>query len=172
MKVTDLVRASVVVVVAVVLQHGVLDAVVVAGAHPDVTLALAAAGGYVAGPERGAAFGFATGLVADLLVPTTFGLTALVGSVVGYATGVATQGLVRSSWWLAPVALATATGAGLTGYATLGAMLGQPGMLRADLGPALALSTPAAAVLAGPVLRAVAWALPPAAPAYDGGRGR
>ena len=89
--------------------------------------------------------------MADLFLPTPYGLSALVGCLLGYATGMATRGLVRSSWWLPPVVAAAATAAGMGAYAILGAVLGDPGMLKVYLVPALVVGTPSAALLAVPV---------------------
>ncbi len=116
--------------VVLVIQHTLLDSVRVGGAHPDLMLLLPVAAGYAAGPDRGAVFGFITGLVADLFLPTPYGLSALVGCLLGYSTGMATRGLVRSSWWLPPVVAVAATAAGMGTYAILGAVLGDPGMLK------------------------------------------
>ncbi len=164
MTTADVARSTIVVFVLLVLQHTLLDSVRVVGAHPDVMLLLPVSAGYVGGPERGAVFGFATGLVADLFLPTTFGLSALVGCLLGYGVGLATAGLVRSSWWLPPVVAAGATATGLAAYAILGSLLGEPKQLTVFLAPALSVATPAAAILAIPVLRFVAWAVPPASP--------
>jgi rod shape-determining protein MreD len=157
----DVARITVMLFVVVVVQHALLDGVRVAGAHPELVFLVPVMAGYAAGPERGATVGFAAGLVADLFLPTTFGLSALVGCLLGYATGVATAGLVRSSWWLPPLVAMAATSAGLTGYAILGTMLGEPRLLAAYLPAALVVAVPAAALLAIPVLRLVAWAVPP-----------
>ncbi len=157
---TDAARASVVVFIVLAVQLTLIDAVRITGAHADAMILLAVAAGYVGGPERGATFGFAAGLVADLFLPTTFGLSALVFCLVGFATGLATEGLVRSSWWLPPLVAAAATAAGAAGYAILGALLGTPGMLSVDLVPTLVVAVPGAAILATPVLRMVAWAVP------------
>jgi rod shape-determining protein MreD len=161
---TELARTTVVLFVVLAVQNTVLDGVRVAGAHPDAMLLLPMAAGYMAGPDRGAGFGFAAGLLADLFLPTTFGLSALVGCLLGYGTGLATRGLVRSSWWLPPIVAAGATAVGLAAYAILEAVLGEPGALSADLLPALAVAVPAAAVLATPVVRMVGWAMPPVSP--------
>ena len=161
----DVARTSLAIFVVLAVQHTMLDGVRVDGAHPDVMFLAAAAAGYVGGPERGATVGFFTGLAADLLLPTTFGFSALIGCLLGYVTGSATSGLVRGSRWLAVVVLTAATVAGLAGYAVLGALLGQPADLHVYLAPALVVSTPAAVVLALPVLGLVRWAVPPAAPA-------
>jgi len=160
MTAADAARSTIVIVVMVVIQHALLDGVRIDGAHPDVMMLLPIAAGYAAGPERGAVFGFVAGLVADLFLPTTYGLSALVGCLLGFGTGLATQGLVRSSWWMAPVVAAAATAAGQGAYAILGAVLGDPAMLRTYLAPAIIVSAPAAAILAVPVVRFVAWALP------------
>lgn len=164
MTTTDVARSTIVVFVLLVVQLTLLDSVRVAGAHPDIVLLIPVAAGYVGGPDRGAAFGFATGLLIDLFLPTTFGMSALVGCLVGYGVGLATTGLVRSSWWLSPLVAAAAAAAGTVGYAILGALLGEPQQLTVFLAPALAVVTPAAAILAIPVLRFVAWAVPPQVP--------
>lgn len=161
---TDLARITVVLFVVLAVQNTLLDAIRVAGAHPDAMLLLPVAAGYVGGPDRGAGVGFAAGLLADLFLPTTFGLSALVGCLLGYGTGLVTRGLVRSSWWLPLIVAAGATAVGLSAYAILGAVLGEPGVLRADLVPALVVGTPAAVILATPVVRMVGWALPEVAP--------
>jgi rod shape-determining protein MreD len=157
----DVARTSLVIALVLIVQHTLLDAVQIAGAHPEAMLLIPIMAGYVAGPERGASVGFAAGLVADLLLPTTFGLSALVGCLLGYATGRATAGLVRSSWWLPPAVAAVATSAGLTAYAILGAVLGEPLLVTSYLPAALVVAVPANALLAIPVLRLVAWAVPP-----------
>jgi rod shape-determining protein MreD len=163
----DLARSTVVMFVVLAVQNTVLDSVRIAGAHPDAMLLLPIAAGYVAGPDRGAGFGFAAGLLADLFLPTAFGLSALVGCLLGYGTGLATRGLVRSSWWLPLVVGAGATAMGVSMYAILGAVLGRPGALNVDLVPALVVTVPAAVVLVTPVVRMVAWAMPPEAASRD-----
>ncbi len=161
---TDVARSTIVIAVVLVIQHTILDSVRVGGAHPDLMLLLPVAAGYAAGPDRGAVFGFITGLVADLFLPTPYGLSALVGCLLGYSTGLATRGLVRSSWWLPSVVAAAATAAGMGAYAILGAVLGDPAMLRTYLVPALVVGTPSAALLAVPILRFVTWAVPEPGP--------
>jgi rod shape-determining protein MreD len=164
MTTADVARSTIVVFVVLAVQQTLLDSVRVAGAHPDIMLLLPVSAGYIAGPERGATFGFATGLVADLFLPTTFGLSALVGCLLGYSVGLVTSGLVRSSWWMPPIVAAAATAAGLSAYAILGALLGEPQQVTVFLAPAVSVATPAAAILAIPVLRFVAWAVPPSTP--------
>lgn len=160
MTTADFARSTIVVFIVLAIQETLLDSVRVAGAHPDLMLLLPVCAGYVGGPERGAWFGFASGLVADLFLPTTFGLSALVGCLLGYAVGLVTVGLVRSSWWLPPVVAAGATAAGMVVYAILGALLGEPQQLTTYLAPAVAVAVPSAAVLAIPLLRFVSWGVP------------
>lgn len=157
----DVARTSLVIFLVLAVQQTLLDNVRVGGAHPEVMFLVAAAAGYVGGPQRGAIIGFFTGLVADLLLPTTFGFSALVGCLVGYVTGSATSSLVRSSRWLAVLSLTAGTVGGVVGYAGLAAMFGQPGALQVYLPPALEVAAPAAVVLALPVLFVVRWAVPP-----------
>jgi rod shape-determining protein MreD len=164
MTTVDVARTSLVVFVVLVVQHTLLDAVRIDGAHPEAMFLLTAAAGYVGGAERGAMVGFFVGLVADLLVATPFGLSALVGCLVAFATGTATSGLVRGSRWLTVLSLTAGTVAALVGYAVLAAVLGQPGALSVDLAPTLVVATPAAAVLGVPVHGLVRWAVPPPAP--------
>ncbi|MGH9017480.1 MAG: hypothetical protein ACRDY1_07005, partial [Acidimicrobiales bacterium] len=72
----DTARTTIVLFVVLVVQVTLLDGVRVDGAHPEAMLLLPVAAGYVSGPERGAGLGFVAGLLADLFLPTTFGLTA------------------------------------------------------------------------------------------------
>jgi cell shape-determining protein MreD len=116
-------------------QQTVLVHLTVGRIHPEDMFLVAVAAGYVAGPGRGAVIGFSAGIVADLFVPTTFGMSALVGAVLAYCVGVATSGLVRTSVALQVVTGAAGTAAGLCLYATLGAVLGYPSMLKLDLVP-------------------------------------
>ena len=164
MTTADVARTSLAVFVVLVVQHTLLDSVRIDGAHPEAMLLLAAAAGYVGGAERGAMVGFFVGLVSDLFLATPFGLSALVGCLIGFATGTATSGLVRGSRSLAVVSLTAGTVAGLVGYAVLAAVLGQSGAISVDLARALVVATPAAAILAVPVHGLVRWAVPPPAP--------
>jgi rod shape-determining protein MreD len=155
------IRTGFVVIVGLTVQQTLLDHITSGTIHPDDMFVLAVAAGYVAGPGRGAVIGFGAGVVTDLFLPTTFGMSALVGAVLAYCVGVATSSLVRSSVALQVVTGAAGTAAGLCMYATLGAVLGYPSMLKLDLLPALVLSIPAAALLAVPAIRLMHWAVTP-----------
>jgi rod shape-determining protein MreD len=118
--------------------------------------------GVVGGPSRGASMGFAAGVVADLFLPTPFGLSALVGTLIGFAGGTATLALDRSSFWLPVVAALAASALYEVIYAVLGSVLGQPQMLHADLVRIVVVVSIANGVLAIPAMRLVTWALPAA----------
>ena len=118
--------------------------------------------GVIGGPSRGAAMGFGAGLVADLFLPTPYGLSALVGSLVGFGSGVATLMLNRSAWWLPPLAALGGSAVYELIYASLGSVLGQPQMLHVDLFRIVVVVSVTNAVLALPAMRIVAWAMPAA----------
>jgi rod shape-determining protein MreD len=130
------------------------------GIHPDVMVMLPIAAGLVGGPGRGAWVGFGTGLVADLFLPTPFGLSALVGCLIGFGVGLATLSLDRTTWWLPSLTAFGASAAYELGYAVLGSLLGQPQMLHVNVVGIVVLVSAVNALVAGPVLRMAAWALP------------
>ena len=117
--------------------------------------------GLVGGPGTGASMGFGAGLVADLFLPTPFGLSALVGCLIGFAVG--------SPRWPSTARPVAAPGGGLRGsalyeviYAVLGSVLGQPQMIHVDLTRVVLVVAVVNAVLALPAMRLVGWALPAA----------
>ena len=105
----QLFRAALVLVAALVLQITVLSDLRVVGGLGDLMLAMTVAAGLTGGADRGATWGFATGVLYDLVLDTPFGLSALTYALVGYAVGLAGSALLRTSgWW--PVGLAAAAG--------------------------------------------------------------
>jgi len=142
-------------------QTLVLD-IRIGGVHPDIMVLLPMAAGLVGGPGRGATMGFGAGLAADLFLPTPFGLSALVGCLVGFGVGLATVALDRSSWWLPTVAALASSAAYEVAYAVFGSVLGEPQMLHVDLVRIVVLVSVVNALLAVPATRLVGWALPEA----------
>ncbi len=132
------------------------------GVHPDVMVLLPILAGVVGGPSRGALMGFASGLVADLFLPTPFGLSALVGSLVGFAVGLATLALDRSARWIPPVAALAGSALYEVLYGALGSVLGQPQMLHVDFVRIVLAVSVVNALLALPAMRLVAWGMPAA----------
>lgn len=151
-------RVVVLVVVTLVVQWTLGMDVVIAGAHPDLVVLLPTAAGIAAGPDEGAIMGFVAGMAADLLLPTPFGLSALVGSLIGFGAGATTGRLLRQAWWFpAGVALVTSA-AWVMLYAVLGAVLGEQQFLSVDLPAVVLVVAVSNAVLAAPSVAAARWA--------------
>jgi rod shape-determining protein MreD len=159
---TALARYSVALFAAVVVQQVVLDRLEMFGAHPDLMILLPVASGWLGGAGWGAATGFTAGMLADLFASTPFGLSAFVGTVVGYAVGMSAEDIPRDAPALFVAVSALATSAYLVAYAILGAVFGQPGVLKVDLLPAVLVAAPSSLVLAIPVMKLAAWGLSPA----------
>ena len=75
-------RLPIMMLVALLLQTTVLNRLRLFGVMPDFMLLVAGAGGITAGPTRGAALGFSSGMLIDLFLPTPLGLSALVFTLV------------------------------------------------------------------------------------------
>jgi hypothetical protein len=103
------------------------------------------------------AAGLVGGAVADLFLPTPFGLSAIVGVLVGFFVGrLGEEGigdLGGSAFWVAP---SIAFGGGLLApllYAVCAAVIGHGSFLSATLGIVCGLDAVACAVLVRPVMR-------------------
>ncbi|MEQ1785583.1 MAG: rod shape-determining protein MreD [Acidimicrobiales bacterium] len=118
------VRTSFVLALALTVQLGVAPSIGVLGVQGDLLLLVAIAAGVAAGPDRGAAIGFAAGLAYDLLLQTPFGLSALTYAIVAYLVGGLQDSVLRAAWWI-PVATATAASVvGVILYGVFGTVLG------------------------------------------------
>ena len=146
----DAARVTLVVLLFVIVQQTLMLDLRIGGVHPDIMVLLPIVAGIVGGPSRGATMGFGAGLVADLFLPTPFGLSALVGCLIGFAVGVATLALDRTALWLPPVAALGASALYEVIYAVLGSVLGQPQMLHVDLVRIVVVVSVTNAVLAMP----------------------
>lgn len=172
---SELARLSLVIFLFVVVQETVMLDLRIGGVHPDIMLLLPIVAGVVGGPSRGAGIGFAAGLVSDLFLPTPFGLSALVGCLIGFGVGMATIALDRSAWWLAPVAALGASALYEVAYGALGAVLGQPQMLHVNLARIVVVVSVTNAILAFVAVRLVKWGMAEAStegiPTSDAGVG-
>ncbi len=155
----DAARLTLVVFGFVVVQETVILELRIGGVHPDIMVLLPIVAGIIGGPSRGATIGFGTGLVADLFLPTPFGLSALVGSLLGFAVGLATIALDRTAWWLAPVAALGGSALYELTYGALGSVLGQPQMLHVALARIVVVVSVTNAVLALPAMRVMSWGM-------------
>jgi rod shape-determining protein MreD len=123
------IRLVLLVITLVVLQTAVFPHLRVFGAIPDLCLVATVAMAYEEGPQRGALFGFASGLVVDLFLASPAGLSALANACTGYAVGVFQGGMVRESRAL-PVVLGGIGGLiGGTIFVIVGGIAGQAGYL-------------------------------------------
>jgi rod shape-determining protein MreD len=96
-------RLALLVVTTAVLQSTLFPDLRLFGAAPDLGLVATIAVAYRVGPERGALYGFANGLVIDLFLQTPFGLSALSFAVVGYCVGILQAGMSREVRFAAPI---------------------------------------------------------------------
>lgn len=153
------VRLALAIALVLLLHLTVLADVRVAGVRPDAPLLVAIVAGLVAGPERGAIVGFAAGLGADLFLPSPFGLSALVYSLVGFGIGSLQTGILRNAWWIPVVTAFGASAAGIVLYGAIGAMVGETEMVGPRL-PLIALLVGFMnAFLAPAATRLVSWAV-------------
>jgi len=117
-------RMPLMLLTALLVQTTVLSRVRVLGVMPDFMLLVAVAAGVTAGPTRGAALGFTSGMLIDLFLPTPLGLSALVFTLVGYGVGVANTGVLRSAWYIPVLTAGAASATGVVLYALVGSVLG------------------------------------------------
>jgi len=155
----DAARLVLVIFGFVVVQETVMLDLRIGGVHPDILVLLPIVAGIIGGPSRGAAIGFGTGLVSDLFLVTPFGLSALVGCLLGFAVGLATIALDRTAWWLAPTAALGGSALYEATYGALGSVLGQPQMLHVALVRIVVVVSVTNAVLAWPAMRIMAWGM-------------
>lgn len=151
-------RTALIVLATLVLQVTLFSRFSYEGARPDLMVLLAVMGGYRLGPERGAIVGFAAGLSFDIVLSTPLGLSALVYTVIGYAAGATTAGMVRSSRWAASAVAAAGSAVGMLLYALVGAVLGEPTFSGPSLASIVVLVAVVNALLAPLAARALDWA--------------
>lgn len=156
-----LLRTSVVVLGAVIVQLAVLTQFRIFGVVPDIVPVLVVMFGLLAGSMMGATTGFAAGMLVDLLLIQTLGVSALLLTIGGYAAG-------RLRELRDPVHPLVNQAAGAIaavyfglGFAIMQFSLGQPAP---QLGPLLWQTLWTAvfgALLAAPVFRVARWAVMP-----------
>jgi rod shape-determining protein MreD len=153
------VRAALVAFLLLVIQSTVLLGIRVGGVHPDIVWLLPITAALLAGPETGAVVGFWSGLAFDLVLPTPFGLTALVGCLLGYSLGVATAAVDQRAVWLRPVAAVIGSVAADMLFSVLGAIFGQQQMVQINFFSLFVVVAVSSLLLVLPVNRLMRWAL-------------
>jgi rod shape-determining protein MreD len=130
-------RATLVVFVAAMLQTVIVSSLVIGGGAPDVLLVVVVALGLVRGSLPGAVLGFTGGLIVDLLTLDTMGVTSLVLTLAGFWAGRYGETTGRDRRFAPVIAVGTITlMAGLFGY-VLHFMLGEEVVARHALVDAL-----------------------------------
>jgi rod shape-determining protein MreD len=154
-----MIRVAFVIFVVLMVQQTVMVDLRIAGAHPDLLWLLPITAALLDGPETGAVVGFWAGLAFDLVLPTPFGLSALVGCLLGFATGALTAAVDPRAAWLKPVAALTGSVAADMLFAVLGAILGQQQMVQVDFLALFLVVGVSSVILVLPVNRLMRWAL-------------
>jgi rod shape-determining protein MreD len=149
-------RAALVIFTVAIVHTELLVELRIFDVAPDPFVLIAVAAGLTAGPDRGAAMGFAAGLTFDLFLPTPFGLSALVYCITGYLVGQVENALVRPAWWISGVFAAGGTAFGVIGYVLVGELLGQKHLL-SELPDVIGGTVLYNAALAPLVVRVIAW---------------
>lgn len=152
-------RVALVIFVVLMVQQTMMVALRVGGVHPDLLWLLPITAALADGPETGGIVGFWAGLAFDLVLPTPFGLSALVGCLLGYAVGALTNAVDPRTTWLKPVAALTGSVAADMLFAVLGAILGQPQMVQIDFVALFLMISISSVVFVLPVSRLMRWAL-------------
>jgi len=159
MSARSVLRVALVIFVVLMVQQTIIVALRIDGAHPDLLWLLPITAALLDGPETGAIVGFWAGLSFDLVLPTPFGLSALVGCLLGYATGALTAAVDPRATWLKPVAALAGSVAADMLFAVLGAILGQQQMVEINFVSLVLVVGVASLVFVLPVSRMMRWAL-------------
>lgn len=151
-------RWTLVVVAAQVLQVGVVADLRVLGVHPDLLLLVAVTAGIAAGASRGAQVGFVSGLLVDLMLAGTLGVSALAYAVVGFVVGAVAESLMSTSRAVSIGLTAAASVVGVLLYAVVGQLLGQDTLSDPNLLGIIGIVAAFNAVGCLPALAACRWA--------------
>jgi rod shape-determining protein MreD len=160
-----LTRITVLVVVVVFFQIGVVSEVPLFGVVVDLSPLVVAFVGLLCGSTIGAATGFAVGLLVDLALVQTLGLTSLVFTLVGYWCGRLRE-LRDPQAALTPLLVGgLATAAALVGYSLMEFMLGVDAPVSLELLRQIVLGVVVNTIVAVPmwilVRRSLIGSLPP-----------
>lgn len=150
-------RISLLLVLGVTIQVGLVPHLAVLGVQGDLMALMAIGGGLAAGPDRGAAVGFASGLVYDLVLQTPFGLSALTCALVAFLVGSVQDSVLRAAWWIPVATAAAGSAAGVILYYVFGTVVGVEFAGVSIPKVTLVVGT-LNAIAAAPTIRAVRWA--------------
>ena len=146
-----LARVAALAVVVVFFQIGVVSEVPVFGVNADLTPLLVAFVGLLCGSMLGAVTGFAVGLLVDLALLQTLGLSSLVFTLIGYWAGRLRE-LRDPQAALTPVLVGAAAAAtSLVGYSLMEFLLGVDAPVSLDLLRQIVLGTLVDTIVALPM---------------------
>lgn len=152
-------KVGVVLFVSIVMQLSVFVDVRVFGVAPELLALVAVLAGFLAGPERGASIAFVAGLLWDVWLPTPLGLAAITFATVAFAMGSIEAGLFNDTTGQVPALAFLGTFAAVIGYALLGEVVGQRGLVDIELLRVALIAAALNAAIAPVMVRPVAWAL-------------
>jgi rod shape-determining protein MreD len=145
--------------VAIILQLTVFVDVRVAGVAPEILALVAVLAGYLAGPERGATIAFGAGLLWDVWLPTPLGLAAMAFATAAFAIGSLESGLFTQSRAQIAGLVGVGTFGCVLGYALLGEVVGERGLVDLELLRIAFVSSLLNAAIAPLMIRPMRWAL-------------
>lgn len=149
------------------LQLLVVSQIVIGGVSADVTPLVVAAAGFLCGSLAGAGFGFALGLFIDLAFVQTLGISSLLFTLIGYATGRVRELRAPAAPLTRLLLGAAATVTALGGYGAIEFMLGVNTPVSAGLLGAIIKTTALNSLIAVPVYALTRKVLLPALPAAE-----
>lgn len=152
-------KIAVVLFAAVVVQLTVFVDVRVFGVAPELLALVAVLSGFLAGPERGSTIAFAAGLLWDVWLPTPLGVAAMSFATVAFAIGSIEAGLFTDSRLQGSGLALAGTFAAVIGYALLGEVVGQRGLVDLELLRVAVIAGLLNAVIAPVMVRPLRWAL-------------
>ncbi len=161
---TTWMRLGLVFVVALVVQLTVFVDVRIAGVAPELLALIAVIAGFFVGPERGPVIAFAAGLLWDVYLPTPLGVSAITFAVVAFAVGSLNEGLFHDTRGQLIAVAGLASAASVVGYALLGSIVGESGLIGVQMLVVAMLVGVINAVLAPLAAPLMAWALSAEAP--------
>ena len=156
---SSFIRSSLLVTIALGAQLSLMADLRPFGVVGDLMLLLALAAGLVAGPRRGAQYGFVIGLLFDSVLQTPFGLSALTYSSGAFLIGLLPVDAVFGSMWLQMAAVGVASATGALFFALVGALFGEETLVNAHLVVIVVVIGLTNAVLAPLTVRAQRWSL-------------
>lgn len=130
---TTWMRLTVVCLLALIVQLTVFVDVRIAGVAPELLALVAVSAGFFVGPDRGPVIAFGAGLLWDIYLPTPLGVSAITFALVAFAVGSLNEGLFHDTRSQLVVVAGVASAATVVGYALLGSILGESGLIGVEM---------------------------------------